>query len=254
MKIASARIRAALVYLAPTAMVAAVVFVSVYFLWYPGAFFAAAGGLDLLRTIVIVDVTLGPLVVLVIYKPGKWGLKFDLVTLAVLQTAALAYGVYVLFEARPVYVAFVKDRFEIARANGFPEGELDPAKAKSYAKLSITGPRWVGVRLPSGADEKFMLLLSGMGGVDAQYYPRYYVPYADVRGDVRARALPIAELRKRNPSLTRRIDDDVAATGKAEDTLAFLPMRSGKSDLTVLVDRTSGEVVRVVAIPPWGKV
>ena len=159
MKLVPARIRAALVYLGASALVAAVVFVSVFFLWYPGPFFAAAGGLDLLKVIVMVDVTLGPLVVLVIYKPGKWGLRFDLITLAVLQACALAYGVHVLFEARPAYIAFVKDRFELARANGFPAGELE--KARDYASLPITGPKWVGVRLPGDVFVVSILTVAG---------------------------------------------------------------------------------------------
>jgi hypothetical protein len=251
-KIASARIRAALVYLAASALVATLVFVSVFFLWYPGPFFAAAGGLDLLKVIVSVDVTLGPLIVLVIYKPGKWGLKFDLVTLAVLQMVALAYGVYVLFAARPVYVVFVKDRFEIARANGYPEEALDPAKAREYRHFSFTGPEWVGARLPENSDEAFKLMVSGMAGVDAQYYPQYYVPFDRVRDEVKAHVLAIDLLRQRNPTMVREVDADVAATGKPEGAIGFVPMRAGKSDLTVIVDRASGEILRVSVVPPWG--
>jgi len=248
--IASARIRAALVYLAASAVVASIVFTAVFFLWYPGPFFGAAGGFDLLKIIVSVDVTLGPLVVLVIYKPGKWGLKFDLATLAILQLCALMYGVYVLFEARPVYVVFVKDRFEIARANGFPEGEL--AKGGPYASLSLTGPRWVGVKLPTDKDEAFKLMVSGMGGVDAQYYPKYYVSYESVKGDVATHAQPIALLRKRNPGDGERIDEAVAKSGKPEAAVGFVPVRSGKSDLTAIVDRATGEVLRVSSVRPWG--
>jgi hypothetical protein len=250
--IVSARIRAALVYLAATAIVAAIVFTAVFFLWYPGPFFAAAGGFDLLKVIVSVDVTLGPLVVLVIYKPGKWGLKFDLVTLAVLQFCALMYGVYVLFEARPVYVAFVKDRFEIARANGFPKGEL--ANGGPYASLSLTGPRWVGVKLPTDKAEAFKLLVSGIGGVDAQYYPKYYVSYESVKSDVAAHVVPIDLLRKRNPGEGRSIDDAVAKSGKPEASIGFVPIRAGKSDLSAIVDRATGEVLSVCAVRPWGNV
>ena len=133
------RIRAALVYLAASAIVATIVFTTVFFAWYPPPFFAAAGGLDLLKIMVSVDLTLGPAVILVIYKPGKWGLKFDIVTLAILQFSALMYGVYVLFEARPVYVVFVKDRFEIARRRAHQRFDLfqqfahPPAKSDSSA-------------------------------------------------------------------------------------------------------------------------
>ena len=246
------RIRAALVYLAASALVAAIIFTTVFFLWYPGPFFGAAGGFDLLKVIVSVDLTLGPVVILVIYKPGKWGLKFDIVTLAILQVCALMYGVYVLFEARPAYIAFVKDRFEIARANGFPDGEL--AKAGAYASLSFTGPRWVGVNLPTDQDEAFRLLVSGLGGVDAQYYPKYYVPYDSVKKDVAAHAQEIDLLRKRNPADVARIDQMVARTGKPEAAIGFVPIRAGKSDLSAIVDRSTGDVLRVSGVPPWGNV
>jgi len=246
------RIRAALVYLAASAIVATIVFTTVFFLWYPGPFFGAAGGFELLRIIVSVDMALGPLAVLVIYKPGKWGLKFDLVTLAALQLCALMYGVYVLFEARPVYVAFVKDRFEIARANAFPEGEL--AKGGPYASLSLNGPRWVGVRLPSDKDQAFQLLVSGLNGVDAQYYPKYYVSYESVKADVAAHAQAIDVLRKRNPADIARIDGMVARTGKPEAAIGFVPIRAGKSDLSAIVDRKTGDVLRVSGVPPWGNV
>src|SRR5262249_6319528 len=46
-------------------------------LWYPRPLFEAAGGNDLLFIIVGVDVILGPLLTLVVFKAGKWGMKFD---------------------------------------------------------------------------------------------------------------------------------------------------------------------------------
>src|SRR5258708_5466923 len=178
------RIRAALFHFTLSAVVAGAVFLPIYFLWYPGVLFESAGGRGLFFLTVGVQMTVGPLITLIIFKPGKWGLVFDLWVIGIVQAAALSYGVYVLFESRPVYIAFVKDRFEIVRANGFPEGELGKARAKGYDKLSWTGPTLVGVALPTDPDEQFNLMMSGFGGVDAQYYPRYYVPYAEVRGEV----------------------------------------------------------------------
>ena len=166
------RVRAALIHLTLSAAVAAAVFLPIYFFWYPDVLFESAGGRDLFFLIVGVDVSLGPLITLIIFKPGKKGLVFDLIVIGLMQTAALTYGVYVLFESRPVYLAFVKDRFEIVRANGFPPGELEKAHAQGYDQLAWTGPKLVGVKLPTDPDEQFKLMISGFAGVDAQYYPR----------------------------------------------------------------------------------
>jgi hypothetical protein len=248
------RVRAALIHLALCAAIAALVFLPIYFYWYPDVLFESAGGRDLFLLIVSVDVTIGPLITLIIFVPRKWGLMFDLVVIAILQTAALSYGVWVLFESRPVYIAYVVDRFELVRANGFPDEELEKAHAAGYDRLSWTGPRLIGVKLPTDPDESFNLGISGMNGVDAQYYPRYYVPYDDVRGQVKAKAQPIALLRKRNPKSNPQIDQVVAALGRKDADLRFIPMRAGRLvDLTVFVDPKDGSVLRITSLNPWAE-
>jgi hypothetical protein len=248
------RVLAALIHLALSATIAALVFLPLYFFWYPDVLFESAGGRDLFFLIVAVDVTIGPLITLIIFVPGKWGLRFDLVVIAILQSVALSYGVWVLFESRPVYIAYVVDRFELVRANGFPDGELEKAHASGYDRLSWTGPRFVGVKLPTDPTESFNLGMSGIGGVDAQYYPRYYVPYDDVRGQVKARAQPIAVLRRRNPQRNPKIDQVVAALGRKEADLRFIPMRVGKLvDLAVFVDPKDGSVLKMTSLNPWAE-
>jgi hypothetical protein len=247
------RIRAALVHLSLSAAVALAVFLAIYFYWYPGVLFEGAGGKELFFLIAGVDVALGPLITLVIFKPGKWGLKFDLVCISIVQVAALAYGGWVMFEARPVYIAFVVDRFAIVRANGFPDEALEKAQSNGYGELSWTGPRWVGVKLPADADEQFKLATSAAGGVDAEYYPQFYVPYDSVRADVRMRAQPIDTLRKRNPQRLHEIDEAISATGRKEGAIAFIPMRAGKKDLSVFVDRATGDVLKITSLLPWGE-
>lgn len=247
------RIRAALIHLTLSAAVALAVFLPLYFFWYPDVLFEGAGGRDLFLLIVGVDVTLGPLITLVIFKPGKKGLLFDLVVIGIMQTAALAFGVYTLFESRPVHIAFVRDRFEVVRANGFPAGEIEKARAKGYTGLPWTGPTLVGVKMPTDPDEQFSLMISGFGGVDAQYYPRYYVPFADVRGEVVKEARPLETLRKRNPERAGEIAQVLASIGRKEDDVRFVPMRAGKYDLTVFVDAKSGEILKITSLFPWAE-
>ncbi|MFZ3321250.1 MAG: TfpX/TfpZ family type IV pilin accessory protein [Usitatibacter sp.] len=245
------RIRAALIHLSLSATIALAVFLAIYFYWYPGVLFDGAGGKELFVLIVCVDVTVGPLITLVIFKPGKWGLRFDLVCIAIVQLSALIYGISVMFEARPVYIAFVVDRFAIVRANGFPPGALEEGHAKGYDNLSWTGPKFVGVKLPKNPDEQFKVMISGFGGVDAEYYPKYYVPYDEVRTFVKVAGLPLSTLRKRNPQRGADIVAAIAATGRAEDDLRFVPMRSGKNDLTVFIDKATGDVLKITSLVPW---
>lgn len=247
------RIRAALIHLTLSAAVASAVFLPIYFYWYPDVLFEGAGGRDLFFLIVGVDITLGPLITLIIFKPGKKGLLFDLVVIGILQTAALAFGVYTLFESRPVHIAFAIDRFEVVRANAFPDGEIEKARAKGYAGPPWTGPTLVGIRMPTDPDEQFAMMVSGFGGVDVQYYPRYYVPYDDVRAQVVKTATPIATLRKRNPERAAEIAQVLAVIGRKEEDVKFVPMRAGKYDLTVFVDAKTGEILKITSLFPWAE-
>lgn len=248
------RFRAAAYHLAGTCVVATAVFLPIYFFWYPGALFDQAGGRALFRLIVGVHLVVGPLLVFIVFVPGKKGLVFDLVTIAVIQAAALSYGVYVLFESRPAYIVFVKDRFELVRANDLDDEELEKARPGPYATLPWTGPRLVGAPIPKDPDEQFRLMMSAMKGTDIQHFPRYYTDYGKVTAQVLARASPLARLRELNPNPDRQagIDRLVAKLGRPEAALRFLPMRVGKhADLAVVVDAESAAVLSIAAFRPW---
>jgi hypothetical protein len=244
------RYRAALTHFGISALVVGTVFVLVYFLWYPQPLFRGAGGRDLFLVLALVDVTVGPLITLIIFKPGKKGLRFDLATIAVLQLAALAYGTHVVFEARPVWVVFLKDRFDLVRANQVQDESREKA-AEPFRSLSLTGPRIAAARIPKDPDEQFRTMITALAGVDVSSYPQHYVPYEAVRGEVLAKAKPIRELRALNPGSGPEIDRLLRNLGREEAQVAFLPLRAGKSDLTVLVDAGSGAVLQLAALRPW---
>jgi hypothetical protein len=178
-------------------------------------------------------------------------MKFDLVVIAILQAAALAYGVSVLFESRPVFVVYVKDRFELVRANQVAEQDLGGSAPAKRERLSITGPRLVGVRMPTDADERFKLSISALGGMDAQSYPQYHVPYEEVRAQAGELARPLAKLRQLNRDRVLEIDRIAARLGKNEEDLGFLPMRAGKHDLAVIVSKRNGDVLAYTSLRPW---
>jgi hypothetical protein len=246
------RVRAGLIHLVLSAAIAAAVFLPIYFLWYPDVLFERAGGRELFLLIMGVDVVIGPLVTFVIFVPTKKGLVFDLAVIAILQSAALAYGVYVLFESRPAYIVFVKEGYELVRANQFPAAELAKARAKGFDPVPLAGPKWVGARLPADPDEKLRVMTAALAGMDLPLFPQYYVPYEDVRAEVRGAALPLETLRKRNPGRSAEVNATLARLGRKEDEVRFLPLRTGKSNLAVFVDSKTGDVLKISPLNPWG--
>lgn len=66
----------------------------VFIIWYPPPLHLATGVTSIFLMLLIIDVTLGPLLTLIVYKPGKKTLVMDLTVIACLQIAALAYGLH----------------------------------------------------------------------------------------------------------------------------------------------------------------
>jgi hypothetical protein len=244
------RYKASLSHFGISLAVAGLVYVAVRYFWYPGPLFEVAGGLELLLLIISVDVTLGPLITLIIFKPGKWGLMFDLTVIATLQFAALIYGLHSIAESRPVYITFVKDRFELVRAGELEDADIAQG-APGFDSLSWFGYRLAGARLPKDPKEQLKHMdLAILGSKDVHLFPKLYVPYEQVAADAARVSGSMAKLRSLNPAGSAEVDALVRAGG-SEEAYGFLPMRAGKRDMTVVVRRRDGAVIALSALRPW---
>jgi hypothetical protein len=239
-------------HLAISALVGVAVLAAMVLVWYPPPYFEAAGGNDLVLLMLGVDVTLGPLLTFAVFNPtkGLGKLRFDLAVIGLCQVAALAYGVHVMFTARPAYLVYAVDRFDLVMANTLPDAEIAKAKPP-YDRKPIGRPPTVGARLPDDPKLKEESLFLALGGVDLTQQPRFYVPYDAIAGDARERAQPIKALREINPQRRRTIDAAVRDSGRAEAGLAWLPARAPNRDFAVLVDASSGAIVDMVMADPW---
>ncbi len=245
------RWKAAAIHLALSALIAATVVLVMLALWYPQPYFDAMGGSGLLKILVGVDVAIGPLLTLIIFDRRKKSLKFDLAVIAMLQAIALVYGVYVMFEARPVYTVFVKDRFEVVAADELAPADLDAGPAE-YRTLSLTGPRVVGVQFPdkSNAEEWNKLVFSAVGGKDAQNFPKYYVPYSDIKAAVLAKAKPFATLTSGAPERAAQVQAFIARSGQAESTLGYVPLVGRGQFMTAVIDLGDARLLGILPIDP----
>jgi hypothetical protein len=240
------RWQAAPIHLAISATIAVVVIGAMYFLWYPQPYFAAAGGKLLVAVIVGVDVVVGPLLTLIVFDPRKKHLKWDLAVIAALQIAALAYGVSVMFEARPVYVAFVRDRFQLVAANDIADAERAKATNPAFRELPLAGPVIVGTRAPQDPKEAERIATASLLGASLGLFPQHFIPYATVARDAASRAKPLASLRAARPERGAEIDAFVARAGKPEAALKTLPLVTVREDMTVVLDGETGEVLGVL--------
>jgi len=245
------RWKAASLHLLISAAIGIAVVTLMLVVWYPRHYFKAMGGDVLILLLIGVDVVIGPLITLIIFNPKKKELKLDLSVIAALQLAALAYGCYVMFVARPVYNVFVVDRFETVAANQIDEASLAQTTGE-FGKLPMTGPVIIGARQPTDLGRRSDVMLQAMkGGPDLANLPDLYVPYSAIRGEAAQKAHPLAELIKRQPGSAATLRAFLADNGTTDDAVGFLPMKARNVDMTVIVDRKTGDVVGIVPVYPW---
>lgn len=222
------------------------------FVWYGPELFRLTGGLKQLLILAVCDVTIGPLMTLIVFKHGKKSLKFDLTVIALLQLGFLAYGLNIMRESRPVFLVGLHDRFELVFANDLSEEDLAKGTAPDYRTRSLTGPRLVGARMASNNKELIELALSGYAGKDIQMMPDRYAPYAEVAPALALQAKPVATLAEAtSPEERERLLAKVKATGRDEHSVGFLPITSRRGRATMLVELGTGEVLGPVAVDPW---
>lgn len=229
-----------------SAAIAAVVLTLMLALWYPPPLFEAMGGNDLALILIGVDVVIGPLLTWIIFKPGKWGLRFDLTAIAVFQIAALLYGSHIIYLARPAFVVFVKDRFEVVSAVELQPERLAAARFEQFRKPPLTGPVLVGGAWPADRAEQQMLLDANFAGEDLQHFPKHYVPYAQYRREILARAEPVARVREVEPPAGKIIDEWLARSGVSEQDVLHLRMRARHAWVAVLIDRRTADPVKML--------
>lgn len=221
------------------------------FAWYGPEFFSLMGAQRLLTILAIVDIAIGPLLTLIVYKHGKKSLKFDLAVIALLQLGFLAYGLHIMWQSRPVFLVGVLDRFELVFANQLDAADLKKGRTEGFRTRSFTGPRIVGGALGTTGDERYDLAISGLSGKDIHLLPERYVPYEQVAAQIVTSAKPVEDLIKVSPAAAGPIDQLLEEVGRSRAEAVYVPVISSRGRATMLLVPGTGEVVGEVAVDPW---
>jgi hypothetical protein len=232
------RLRASLVHLAVSAAIASTAALLVFLLWYPSPLQAAMGATSFFLLILAVDVILGPLLTFAVFNRAKKSLKFDLGVIVAVQIAALAYGMFTIYQGKPAFVTFNDSRFEIIRVTDLDAKAFDAASAKGFvSRAELLGkPRWVGTvptSDPRMRDElKFAV---------ASIWADLYVPLDEIKSHLRKNAKPLAELARFNKGAENEIAALTKKFGGAD----------GKTDLSAIIDKNTAQILDVVRLKPW---
>lgn len=240
------RIKFFLVHIITSVIIAFLLTLLVFFIWYPSPFATAVGVTYIFLMLLVIDIILGPLLGLLVYKEGKKTLKFDLSVIILIQIAALCYGVFSIEQGRPAWLVYNVDRFELVRKNELVNTNIQQAQAQ-FQKPSWFKPQYVATEFAKDIqqrnDEMFAEVFSG---ISISQRPERYVELTQAKTQIQQRALPLVELQQYNPK--KDVEKTLAEYPKAN---AWLPLKANAIDMVVLVNKESASIIKIVDLRPW---
>ncbi len=235
-----------LAYLTISFFIALVFSSIVLFLLYPTPLAKAVGVIHILLLIISIHVIIFPILGFVIYKEGKKTLMIDLAIIVSIQILAFLYGCYTIHQGRPVWVVFNIDQFELIRQNEIYEKNIKQAKSQFQTPI-FSRPKFVAVEFSKNKDIKQQEIFDEiLNGIALSTRPERYVELTQVRAQIQQRAQSLDLLNQyNNQVLVQKI------LGKYPQATAFVPLKSNAVDMTVLINKEKGEVIKIVDLRPW---
>lgn len=240
------RCQAFFLHLMGSATIAILVLILVFHVWYPAPLDKALNVAEIFLILLAVDVTLGPLLTLLIFKPGKKNLMLDMTVILVLQLSALCSGVWVVAEGRPAWVVFNADRFDVVQVADIDRRQLEQAEPQ-YRTASWSGPRWVAAARPQDSKERLNIMFEAtLYGKDIAQRPNFYRSLDQMTNEIAQRAQPIEALyRFNNEDAVQNV-----MTGWPKAT-AWLPLKARAKPMVVLLGKNNREIIAIVDLNPW---
>ncbi|WP_180103518.1 TfpX/TfpZ family type IV pilin accessory protein [Acinetobacter sp. YH12134] len=242
----SKRLKFFLSHLSLSFLIALLVVGVVFFIWYPSPLATAVGVTHIFLMLLVIDVILGPLLGLLVYKEGKKTLKFDLSVIILIQIVALCYGVYSIEQGRPAWLVYNVDRFELVRKNELVDSNIQQAQPQ-FQQASWLKPQYVATEFAKDTqqrnDEMFAEVFSG---ISIAQRPERYVELTQAKTQIQQRVLPLNELEQYNSKA-----EVEKALAKYPNADAWLPLKANAVDMVVLLNKETAEVIKIVDLRPW---
>lgn len=229
--------KASLLHLIGSILLAGLAAALVFLFWYPYPYRELAGGRELFLLIVAVDVICGPLLTAVLFNPAKPRTELwrDLSIVAVIQLAALGYGLFTVWQARPLFLALEIDRFKVVLSV-----DIDAVAFKELSESMkpnlVSGPMVVALRSPIDSKERNKVLFESVqGGRDYAERPEFYIPYQGESAlKSLQRAKPLFSFLQKYPEQAATAQTLAQQKGKDINQWMYLPVVARQDWVAVL--------------------
>lgn len=215
----------------------------VFKIWFPAPLSEITSSTSLYWLVIAVDAICGPLLLLIIWNPKKprKELFIDAFIVVAIQFGALGYGIWTIFQIRPVYVVFETDRLRMVNAAEIDHVDLEKAPVR-WKRLPLLGPELVSTRTPKDGDEMLRSIELSLSGKEPSVRPEMWEEYASAKEKVRAVSRTLPELLAVYPDKQVEIYRLAEEFGVPHTSVVWLPFTSVRSmDWVALIDARNME-------------
>lgn len=207
----------------------------VYWGWYPFPYAKMLGVTHIFVLAVIADVICGPLLTLILSSPKKKRREClgDFALIGIIQIGALLYALHSMYIARPVILAFEKDRYTVVSANEVLMEKIKLAP-EQYRTIPFSGTLVVGTREPKNGDEFLASANMSLAGISPAMRPDWWVSIDENLNKINANSRPLSELVK-NKDAKYLIDSELRRLNVDISALRYLPFTSTKEKEWIVI-------------------
>ncbi|MDO6467339.1 hypothetical protein Q4498_04355 [Neptunomonas phycophila] len=231
--------------------VVSIAYLYLFFFVYPEPFGELLGAFKVFWILCFVDVVVGPLLTLIVYRDSKKRREklIDFVLIGLLQFSALSYGLLTLYSSRPVAIGFEGDRFRLVQRFDLIEHDVN---SNSYASdLSFNGVRPVGIKMfKDGSSQQLNSIRDSLNGMHPSYKLSRWEPYELVSQAVIDSSYPIADLIEKNKAYKKSMIDFLG--DEIVDNFNYLPLATPDfSNWIVIIDQRDAKILGYLPINGW---
>lgn len=242
----SKRIKFFLSHLSISAIIALIASSIIFCVWYPSPLAIAVGVMHIVLMMLAIDMVIGPLFTLLVYKEGKKTLKFDLTVIVLVQLFAFMYGFYSIAQGRPAWIVYNVDGFELIRVNDIYQKNLKDAQ-QPYQQPSWSGAQYTAVQFAKDIKQRNENMFTEvLGGISLAQRPERYVPLLQAQLQIKQCAQELNQLNKFNSA-----DQVKKILIKYPQANAWVPLKAANLDMVVLINKQTAQVVKIVDLRPW---
>lgn len=214
--------------------------------WYPGVFFHLDGGWDGLKIVFGCDIVLGPVLTLVVFKPGKKTLWFDLTCIALVQTCALIAGTWIVYKERPLALVFENNRFYSLSHSNYTFKKIEVPNLNHFPGPT---PKQIFISLPEDATARSQLLsqyreTQKLLRTDINFYEPLAPNWAKV---IAWGGITVNEMINQFPKGQAEIEAWLQENNRTADNTVLIPISAAATWRFLYVDKTEPKILGITS-------